>query len=150
MYISTIHNMWSIYLWIYLFAADTIVVPLYLYCRLAAMWKRCQAFSFLYSCDLQSIGCCLSLSSRSFFILPAFRCSANFIFPPSLHLSPFESLAFTTSNILPAHYIVHHVEPRLFSCRRCFQLAPWQILIYKQGSLVTAVDIAQILHGRAP
>lgn len=105
---------------------------------------------FLYSCDLQSIGCCLSLSSRSFFIVPAFRCSANFIFPPSLHLSPFESLAFTTSNILPAHSIVHHVEPRLFSCRRCFQLAPWQILIYKQGSLVTAVDIAQILHGCAP
>lgn len=123
MYRSIIHNIISYDLSVYL-SMNLSICGRYHCGTIVSLLSTCSdveevpGLLFLYSCHLQSIGCCLSLSSHSFFIVPAFRCSANFIFPPSLHLSPFESLAFATSNILPAHYIVHHVESRLFSCRK--------------------------------
>lgn len=87
-------------------AADTIVVPLHI-CGIliAAMWNAVKISLFVFMWLAQSTGCCLSLSSCTLSIVPAFCCSTNFILPQSLCLSLFESLAFTTSNILPSQYI---------------------------------------------
>lgn len=116
------------------------LVPLPLYiCRIviAAMWNAVKISLFVFMWLAQSTACCLCLSSCTLFIVPAFCCSTNFIFPQSLSLSLFESLAFTTSDILPSQYI---------SCQT-------QTFLQQEvglSVLVTVVDITQILYGFAP